>query len=398
MQKPQRVQSMGFSITSNIRSIAMTSRNSTCEICNNQFKSIKGKANRFCSVECLRKHQKSGDLKNKSQDEIEKLTDEFIEKSRIKHGNKYDYRDSVYITARSKVKIHCPYHGLFEQVAFAHYSGRGCDKCAHDKLGKSKRLKFEDFVSRANIKHNNKYKYPDESNLENSQSIINIECGIHGVFQQQANSHLCGRGCPHCALDSRSEKNKLSFSEFVKTARSIHGEKYAYHECDYNGTTRTTRITCKKHGDFYQIPRNHYRAEGCKECIYENKQKTTVGGWSRKHFVKRSENRVARLYVIHCFDDSESFYKIGITTKSVKDRFSGRKQMPYEYTELFSITGEGGFIYDLETRMHKLLKSKLYSPKLTFGGSATECFSEITKPVHKLLRELSTTDQLQLIA
>ena len=45
------------------------------------------------------------------------------------HGEKYDYSETVYKNARSKVKIICPKHGLFEQTAKNHTSGHGCNMC-----------------------------------------------------------------------------------------------------------------------------------------------------------------------------------------------------------------------------------------------------------------------------
>ena len=40
---------------------------------------------------------------------------EFIEKSCILHNNFYDYSLVYYINNKTKVKIVCPVHGIFEQ-------------------------------------------------------------------------------------------------------------------------------------------------------------------------------------------------------------------------------------------------------------------------------------------
>jgi hypothetical protein len=53
----------------------------------------------------------------------------FIERSKLIHNNYYDYSATKYITARLKVKIICPKHGVFEQRAEAHLQGNGCIKC-----------------------------------------------------------------------------------------------------------------------------------------------------------------------------------------------------------------------------------------------------------------------------
>lgn len=57
-------------------------------------------------------------------------TNEFIERSLKVHNNFYNYPQTTYINAWSKVKINCPVHGEFEQFPADHLSGKGCKKCA----------------------------------------------------------------------------------------------------------------------------------------------------------------------------------------------------------------------------------------------------------------------------
>lgn len=67
-----------------------------------------------------------------------KLTkEEFVEKSKLVHGDKYDYSEVVYLGSKEKVKIKCYKHGYFEQRANAHLSGRGCSGCFKSPLGKA---------------------------------------------------------------------------------------------------------------------------------------------------------------------------------------------------------------------------------------------------------------------
>ena len=56
-------------------------------------------------------------------------TEEFIERAREVHGDKYDYSSSVYVNNKTKIKIICPIHGEFELTPNAHLQGRGCKKC-----------------------------------------------------------------------------------------------------------------------------------------------------------------------------------------------------------------------------------------------------------------------------
>lgn len=56
-------------------------------------------------------------------------TEEFIYKAILKHGNKYDYSDVVYLKSSEKVKIKCFEHGIFEQTPSNHLDGQGCPLC-----------------------------------------------------------------------------------------------------------------------------------------------------------------------------------------------------------------------------------------------------------------------------
>ena len=82
------------------------------------------------------------------------------------------------------------------------------------------------------------------------------------------------------------------------------------------------------------------------------------------------------LYVIECYDDTEHFFKIGITIKTVK-RFKDKKSMPYDYDIILSSPMNIFDAYDLEQDIIRMMheKSLAYSPKKYFGGTS-ECLSE----------------------
>lgn len=61
-------------------------------------------------------------------------TKEFIKKGVITHNNKYDYSLTEYKNKRSKVKIICPIHGVFEQSAMIHLKGHNCRKCSYKNM------------------------------------------------------------------------------------------------------------------------------------------------------------------------------------------------------------------------------------------------------------------------
>lgn len=60
-------------------------------------------------------------------------TQEFIERARLAHGEKYNYEKVEYINSQTKVCIICPIHGEFWQIPRDHYTGCGCNKCRKSK-------------------------------------------------------------------------------------------------------------------------------------------------------------------------------------------------------------------------------------------------------------------------
>jgi len=64
---------------------------------------------------------------------MRKLTiEEFIEKAKKVHGDRYDYSKVNYITSHDKVCIICPEHGEFYERPNDHLKcQQGCPRCLH---------------------------------------------------------------------------------------------------------------------------------------------------------------------------------------------------------------------------------------------------------------------------
>ena len=76
---------------------------------------------------------------------IKKSTDIFKQEAKEIHNNKYDYSlITDYKNVDSKVKIICPFHGIFEQRVSNHLRGIGCPYCIKN-YGEEKIKKWLDF-------------------------------------------------------------------------------------------------------------------------------------------------------------------------------------------------------------------------------------------------------------
>ncbi len=125
-------------------------------------------------------------------------TEEFIEKAREIHGDKYDYSKVEYVDTKTKVCIICPIHGEFWQSPNKHLSGQGCPKCKSQKIRDSLKLTLTEFIKRSKKIHDDKYDY-SKVEYTNFATKVCIICPEHGEFWQTPNNHLAGKGCPNCS-------------------------------------------------------------------------------------------------------------------------------------------------------------------------------------------------------
>lgn len=142
-----------------------------------------------------------------------KTTEWFIDKAKNVHGDNYDYSLVEYIKSQKYVKIRCKKHDfIFEQWPSNHLYGKGCPKCKLDFLHNKFAMTKEEFIKKANLKHNNKFNY-SLVNYINCDKNVEIICPLHGNFVQSPYHHLRSPfGCPTCSGEiSFQEREIYSF-------------------------------------------------------------------------------------------------------------------------------------------------------------------------------------------
>lgn len=73
-------------------------------------------------------------------------TEQFISRSIIQHGNRYNYEKSIYTKQYDHIIIICSEHGEFSQVAKQHMTGCGCPKCGKDSSSQSRTKTSDSFI------------------------------------------------------------------------------------------------------------------------------------------------------------------------------------------------------------------------------------------------------------
>ena len=226
--------------------------------------------------------------------------------------------------------------------------------------------KTEYSINRFREVHGDKYNY-DKFVYTGTRKKGEIVCAKHGSFFQDPNTHLfCTTGCRECWKDGISAIVRSTTEQFIEKARKIHGDTYDYSEVDYIHAKQPVSIICKKHGAFQQVPNYHLSGNACVKCGNE------VSGHS--NFQIAGKDKLCTFYILRCYRDEEEFIKVGITSRTVNERFSSKRRMPYKYEiiailELFDMEK----IAQVELSSKRLLREFTYIPQIIFHGY-TECF------------------------
>lgn len=186
-------------------------------------------------------------------------TEVFVERSRKVHEDKFDYTLTEYKRSAGKVKITCPIHGVFEQVAADHLRGRGCNGCREDHP--------RNFLDKARDRHGDKYDYSKVRYVDGHKTVV-IVCPIHGDFEQTPVNHV-QYGCQKCGMEQAADSNRWTTEQFVEKARELHGDLYDYSLVDYKSSNEEVNLVCRVHGLFSMRPANHIsQSQGCRKCAY----------------------------------------------------------------------------------------------------------------------------------
>lgn len=194
-----------------------------------------------------------------AQNKNREFAENFVISAQEKHGDRYDYSESVYVSSMDKIIIICRLHGKFEQTPDSHLQGKGCSFC-----GGNYKSDNTDFIRKAIIKHGDVYDY-SKVMYSNAKTVVSIICKVpdHGEFLQIPNSHLNGYGCFKCG----HKMTIFNTEKFIEEAKKVHESKYDYSKSTYSKMQCKLTIGCRIHGDFEQSPSNHInQKQGCQQC------------------------------------------------------------------------------------------------------------------------------------
>jgi len=240
-------------------------------------------------------------------------TEEFIEKTKLKHGDKYDYSEVEYINSTTPVKIKCNNCGkFFYQTAHHHLNSCKC-KCMRGGPRKS----LEDILNDFRKTHKDDYDYSLIKEAKSDDQKVNIICKTCGfVFSQKIRNHINGDGCPKCGREKLRKSRLITQEEFIERSKAVHGNKYDYSLVDFKGTHTPVTIICKIHGPFQQMPFKHMQKRGCPKC------KESYGEKAIRVFLEK--NDIEYIYQNY-FDDFKYPYDFYLPKLNIAIEFDGEQ-------------------------------------------------------------------------
>jgi hypothetical protein len=177
--------------------------------------------------------------------------DGFIDSCKKVHGDRYDYSLVDYINSKTKIRIICPEHGVFEQLPHNHLCKKTkCPKCSFKGIGEK--------VSKIRKK--------------TKPRLTEKLCDIHNFYikKSEKNQHI--NSCIKCEIQkkySNNIRNKYyghTTDSFINTVKIVHNNFYDYSSLIYIDSKTKVKIICPKHGEFEQNPNNHLHGNGCPSC------------------------------------------------------------------------------------------------------------------------------------
>lgn len=178
---------------------------------------------------------------------------EFIEKAKKVHGNKFDYSLVDYINSTTKVNVICPKHGVFKTTPTNHLNGCGCPKCRESLLETVVRVFLEE----------NHIEYIKE------KSVRDLTGKMKGGNPQRVDFFLPKYNiCIECQGEQHFRPTRLSLRMSEKSAKSNYEKCCEYDKFKYDALTERG-FDVVYFTKFWNIKTNPNGWYADKKCFYD---------------------------------------------------------------------------------------------------------------------------------
>ena len=169
----------------------------------------------------------------KSGKRLKQRAQNFIDKAKKIHGDKYDYSKVDYVNSTTKVCIICPEHGEFWQVPSYHISGNACPKCNMSWLERE----VMNFLDDGKYQYEYQKKFPEwlgRQSLDFFLSDFNVAIECQGEQHFKPIKYFGGEEKFESIIKRDKKKRKLCECNNIKILYYTTEEFKEYGFCDIN--------------------------------------------------------------------------------------------------------------------------------------------------------------------
>lgn len=224
--------------------------------------------------------------------------------SQEKYNGQYIF-SGEYIKSTTKVDVYCTKHDEHFKMRPDSFKGGqiGCPKCIKEKLRKSK-YSQEDIIQKIKDIHGDKYDL-SEIHYKDTQGKIKLICPKHGTWETKVNGILSkGYGCPKCRDEENGKRKRLNISELKDRSNINYNNKYEVKDIKWEDTCWGL-----------------YYCKDCKEMHWQrayDHPKYIPCSCAEQGYKKEKDSL---LYYFEFLYENKLYYKIGVTNRTVKDRY-----------------------------------------------------------------------------
>ena len=179
-----------------------------------------------------------------------------------------------------------------------------------------------------------------------------------------------------------SGQYRYTTEQWLSQVRKVRDDFYDYDfsMVEYVDSKTKVLIRHKSYPTFdWWVKPNNFKDKGVSHPLLHN------AGYSRTDFKNsciKNNNGKGYLYLIYfiCEKSGEEFCKIGITSRSIKERFCKTEYNHLKIKKTVLLQQEPNLIYDLENEILREYREYKFTPQIPFGGQ-TECFSSNSWPI-----------------
>jgi len=212
---------------------------------------------------------------------------------KINFGDTLSYNkvnESDVMRANTEIEIACSICNHIQVRKLMHLlDGRGCRKCAYKRATEKRKCDSLDVSNRISRIHGDTLKVNIPDTIGNNHDIVEVLCNVcNHLYQTELKMLLNGSGCQICGRLEGKKKREMGVNTLINRAIETHGPRFTYTTDMPNGLGSKITLTCRECENAFTVNwKNHIRGEECPKCnplpLYKHTMDTLIAKINELH-------------------------------------------------------------------------------------------------------------------